>query len=282
MKIIVCMKQVPATQKVDIDPETDNLKRSGQSARTNPYDLYALECALKIREQTGGTVTVLTMGPPQAESMIRDAYSMEADEGVILSDRKLKFDADKCSLCGICIEKCPFGAISMGEQGIELNENCRMCRICVRECPNQALYFEQKAKKEDKSKWNGILVYAEQERGEIHPVVYELIGEARKLAAPVGYQVYAVMVGPEGTAANAGKLLQYGVREVFVYEHQGFAGFKADCYTDAVADCISSLRPSVVLVGGTSLGRSLAPRLSTRFHMGLTADCTTQAVSRSW
>lgn len=186
----------------------------------------------------------------------------------------LKFDAEKCSLCGLCIEKCPFGAISMGEQGIELNENCRMCRICVRECPNQALYFEQKAKKEDKSKWNGILVYAEQEGGEIHPVVYELIGEARKLAAPVGYQVYAVMVGPAGTAANAGKLLQYGVSEVFVYEHEGFAGFKADCYTDAVADCISSLKPSVVLVGGTSLGRSLAPRLSTRFHTGLTADCT--------
>lgn len=88
MKIIVCMKQVPATTKVDIDPETGNLKRSGQSARTNPYDLYALECALRIREQTGGTVTVLTMGPSQAETMLKDAYSMGADEGVILCDRK--------------------------------------------------------------------------------------------------------------------------------------------------------------------------------------------------
>ncbi len=186
----------------------------------------------------------------------------------------LRFDAEKCSLCGLCIEKCPFGAISMGEHGIELNENCRMCKVCVRECPNQALFFEQKAKKEDKSKWNGILVYAEQERGEVHPVVYELIGEARKLAARVSYQVYAVMVGGKGTAENAKKLLDYGVKEVFVYEHEGFEGFRADCYTDAVADCISSLKPSVVLVGGTSLGRSLAPRLSTRFHTGLTADCT--------
>ena len=88
MKIFVCMKQVPATTKVDIDPETGNLKRTGQSARTNPYDLYALECALRIREKTGGTVTVLTMGPAQAEEMIRDAYSMGADEGVILSDPK--------------------------------------------------------------------------------------------------------------------------------------------------------------------------------------------------
>ncbi|WP_243107718.1 electron transfer flavoprotein subunit alpha/FixB family protein [Clostridium sp. OF09-36] len=144
----------------------------------------------------------------------------------------------------------------------------------MRQCQSKALYFEQKAGGEDKSTWNGILVYAEQERGKVHPVVFELIGEARKLAKKVGYKVYAVMVGGAGTAENAKELLPYGVDEVFVYEHEGFNGFKADCYADAVADCISKLRPSVVLVGGTSLGRSLAPRLSTRFHTGLTADCT--------
>lgn len=186
----------------------------------------------------------------------------------------LKFDPRLCTLCGACIEKCPFGAITMEESGITMNENCRMCGVCVRQCPSQALYFEQKAKGEDKSKWNGILVYAEQENGRIHPVVYELIGEARKLAAKVSYPVYAVIVGGKGTTENAGGLLDYGVTEVFVYEQEGFEGFRADCYSDAVADCIAKLKPSVVLVGGTALGRSLAPRLSTRFHTGLTADCT--------
>lgn len=88
MKIVVCMKQVSATSKVDIDPETGAMKRMSGETRTNPYDLFALETALAIREKTGGTVTVLTMGPPQAEEMIRDAYTMGADEGVILSDRK--------------------------------------------------------------------------------------------------------------------------------------------------------------------------------------------------
>ena len=88
MKIVVCMKQVPATSKVDIDPETGAMKRMSGETMTNPYDLFALETALAIREKTGGTVTVLTMGPPQAEEMIRDAYTMGADEGVILSDRK--------------------------------------------------------------------------------------------------------------------------------------------------------------------------------------------------
>lgn len=88
MKIVVCMKQVPLTSKVEIDSETGNLKRLSSATRTNPFDLFALECALSIREQVGGTVTVLTMGPQQAESMIRDAYMMGADDAVILSDRK--------------------------------------------------------------------------------------------------------------------------------------------------------------------------------------------------
>ena len=88
MKIIVCMKQVPAGTKVDIDPETGSMKRMSGATRTNPYDLFALETALQLREKMGGTVTVLTMGPDQAETMMRDAYTMGADEAVILSDRK--------------------------------------------------------------------------------------------------------------------------------------------------------------------------------------------------
>lgn len=88
MNILVCMKQVPATQQVEIDPETGSLKRLGAEAKTNPYDHSALEAALRIREQVGGKVTVLTMGPPQAEAMMRDAYMMGADDAIILSDRK--------------------------------------------------------------------------------------------------------------------------------------------------------------------------------------------------
>lgn len=88
MKIIVCMKQVPAGTKVDIDPETGAMKRMSGDTRTNPYDLFALETAISLREKLGGTVTVLTMGPPQAETMMRDAYACGADDAVILSDRK--------------------------------------------------------------------------------------------------------------------------------------------------------------------------------------------------
>ncbi len=87
MQILVCIKQVPASTKVEVDPVTGVLKRDGADAKMNPYDLFALEEALRLRELLGGEVTVLTMGPPQAEAIIREAYAMGADKGVILSDR---------------------------------------------------------------------------------------------------------------------------------------------------------------------------------------------------
>ncbi len=88
MKIIVCIKQVPTTSQVEIDPESGTLKRMGAESKTNPYDLFAIESALRIKEMLGGTVTAVTMGPPQAEAMMKDAFSMGVDEGVILSDKK--------------------------------------------------------------------------------------------------------------------------------------------------------------------------------------------------
>lgn len=88
MRIIVCMKQVPATAKVEVDPGNGVLKRMGIETKTNPYDLFGLETALRIRDKVGATVTVLTMGPSQAEAMMRDAFAMGADDAVILSDKK--------------------------------------------------------------------------------------------------------------------------------------------------------------------------------------------------
>ncbi|MCE5219829.1 MAG: electron transfer flavoprotein subunit beta/FixA family protein [Clostridium sp.] len=88
MNILVCIKQVPGTSKVEVDPVTGVLKRDGIDSKMNPYDLYALETALKIRENKGGTVKVLSMGPNQALSVIKEAFTMGADEGTLLSDRK--------------------------------------------------------------------------------------------------------------------------------------------------------------------------------------------------
>ena len=89
LKIFVCLKQVPATNKVEVDPETGVLRRNGVESKMNPYDLYALETALRLREEKGAHVVVGTMGPPQAAAVIREAYMMGADEGYVFSDRRL-------------------------------------------------------------------------------------------------------------------------------------------------------------------------------------------------
>lgn len=87
MNIIVCIKQVPDTAEIRINPETNTLMREGVPSIINPFDLHAIEAAIQIREQSGGKVTVLTMGPPQAETSLREAIAMGADDAVLLSDR---------------------------------------------------------------------------------------------------------------------------------------------------------------------------------------------------
>ena len=87
MHFVVCIKQVPDTAEVKIDPETNTLVRAGVESIANPYDLAALEEAVRLRERYGGKVTAVSMGPPQAESALRQAFSLGADDVVLLSDR---------------------------------------------------------------------------------------------------------------------------------------------------------------------------------------------------
>ena len=180
----------------------------------------------------------------------------------------------KCTGCGLCQKNCPFGAIDMKDGKPELNAACKVCGICVKNCPEKAiLKLETKVESVDKSLWNHILVFAEVSGGRLHPVSLELIGKAQELAKPVGFKVNAILVG-SGVSAYAEELRHYSVSEVAVYDDPALSYFRADAYAACVEDYIKFRKPSVVLVGATSLGRSLAPRLSTRFHTGLTADCT--------
>lgn len=87
MNIAVCIKQVPDSAQVKVDPKTGTLIRAGVPSILNPYDHFALEQALKIKAKTGATVTVISMGPPQAVAVIRLALALGADRGVLLSDR---------------------------------------------------------------------------------------------------------------------------------------------------------------------------------------------------
>lgn len=88
MNICVCIKQVPASSNVKINPETGTLVRDGNNTKMNPYDLYAIELALKIKEMKESNVKALTMGPPAATSILEEAIWMGCDDGYLLTDRK--------------------------------------------------------------------------------------------------------------------------------------------------------------------------------------------------
>ena len=88
MEIIVCVKQVPSVSEVKINEETGVLIREGAGTKLNPYDLLALEAAFLLREQCGGRVVVVTMGPPQAANAVKEAFYMGADAGYVFSDVK--------------------------------------------------------------------------------------------------------------------------------------------------------------------------------------------------
>lgn len=87
MNIIVCIKQVPETTEVRINPETNTLIREGVKAIINPFDMYAIEEAVRLKEKFGGKTVVITMGPPQADAALREAISMGIDEAVLVCDR---------------------------------------------------------------------------------------------------------------------------------------------------------------------------------------------------
>ena len=87
MRYVVCIKQVPETTDVKINPATNTLIRDGVASIINPFDMYAIEEGLRLKARTGGTVTVVSMGPPQADAALREAISMGADEAILVSDR---------------------------------------------------------------------------------------------------------------------------------------------------------------------------------------------------
>lgn len=178
------------------------------------------------------------------------------------------------SIIGELVKICPFGALGENSGKIEISAACKMCKLCVKTGPAGVMEFVEEEKSHiDKSLWKGIAVYVDHVDGDIHPVTYELIGKARELANKINHPVYAVFIGHD-IKEKAEEILHYGVDEVFVYDNEELKDFRIEPYTKAMEDFISKNKPSALLVGATTIGRSLAPRVAARFRTGLTADCT--------
>lgn len=177
--------------------------------------------------------------------------------------------SDVQALMGIC----PFGSISSDDSGVSITASCKMCMICVRRSNGQITFEEGRRPSVDKTQWNGIAVYIEHDGCAIHPVSLELIGKARELADKIGHEVHAVIAGNQLDCIGE-EISHFGVDRIFLYENPALAFFRAEPYTAAVEDYVKAVKPCVMLIGATPIGRSLAPRVAARLRTGLTADCT--------
>lgn len=187
---------------------------------------------------------------------------------------KLVIDQSKIEDIQALIDICPFDAMEEVNGRLEINAGCKTCKLCVKKGPKGAVTYVEDAKPEiDKSLWNGMVVYVDHVDGRIHPVTLELIGKAKELAAKINHPVYALFIGSE-LDGKAEELLHYGVDKVFVYDNKKLARFMIEPYTAVFEDFINKIKPSGILVGATTVGRQLAPRVAARMKTGLTADCT--------
>ncbi|WP_053955822.1 electron transfer flavoprotein subunit alpha/FixB family protein [Inediibacterium massiliense] len=129
----------------------------------------------------------------------------------------------------------------------------------------------------DTSAYKNVWVFAEQREGKIMPVAIELLGEGKKLANEIGTELCAIVLG-KGIEGLAQELISYGADKVYVAEHDLLEKFTTDGYTKVISDAINEVKPEIVLLGATHIGRDLAPRIAARVDTGLTADCTKLAI----
>ncbi len=121
MNIVVCVKQVPDTTNIKVDPETGTLKRETAGTTINPFDLYAIEEALRTKEKLGGKVTAITMGPPMAKEILKMAIGMGVDDAILLSDKKLAGSDTWATAYALsmAIKKIGFDIVFFGKQAID-------------------------------------------------------------------------------------------------------------------------------------------------------------------
>ena len=182
---------------------------------------------------------------------------------------------EKCSGCGACVSACPYNCIQLIEGKAKIDENCcQLCGACVSSCGEGAIRISEAPRKAfDKSKYRGVMVVAEQRRGKIHRITYELLWIGRKLADKLGETLTCVLIG-SGIRKEAESLIRRGADRVLVYDDERLEKLREDPYADLIVDAVRAEMPSILLMGGTSFGRALAPVIAARLKTGLTADCT--------
>jgi len=187
----------------------------------------------------------------------------------------IKVIPEKCTGCSICIGTCSFSAIQMAGDKAQIDlDKCTICNSCVSACPFEAIVVQKDTEQTlDKTQYKNVWIYAEQRENIIAPVVYELLGKGRELADKRACKLVAVLLGNH-ISELAKDLIISGADEVITVDHALLKDFSDLPYTDAFTYLINKYKPEIVLAGATHVGRSFIPRVATKVHTGLTADCT--------
>ncbi|MCK5082860.1 MAG: electron transfer flavoprotein subunit alpha [Candidatus Omnitrophica bacterium] len=188
----------------------------------------------------------------------------------------ISVDKDKCSGCGLCERACPFNAITMVDGKAEIDlDKCNLCSSCVEACCKfQAIrIIRETTKTPDIEKYKGVWVFGEQRKGQVQPVVYELLGKARELADKLSVDVSCVLLGA-GVKDKARELIHRGADIVYVVDDPKLENFLDEPYARILANLIRKHRPEILLVPATAVGRSVISRVAVQLRVGLTADCT--------
>jgi electron transfer flavoprotein alpha subunit len=190
-------------------------------------------------------------------------------------------DRHKCTLCGVCVDVCPFGAITVSETAIDISDECTLCSMCVDTCEFGALSLPDvgTGPAADLVAYKGIWVFAEWREGSVHRVSHELLSTGRVLADKLDVSLAAVLLGHNLAEDSARELIAYGADTVYVADHPELAHFRDDIYAKVLVELICQKKPEVLLAGATSIGRSFIPRVAASLQTGLTADCTELDIS---
>ncbi len=189
-----------------------------------------------------------------------------------MADTGIKVN-DECVGCGNCIAVCPFGLIEIVRGKAVIKEGCNLCGACVAACGYNAITIEAPQKTSGVSASSrGVWVFAEQRRGSLKNVVFELLSKGRELADTLKTELSAVCLGHDVKDIN--RLFAYGADKVYLADSPDLAENQEDYLTHEMVRLIREHQPEIVLAGATALGRSFFPRVAAILNTGLTADCT--------
>jgi electron transfer flavoprotein alpha subunit/NAD-dependent dihydropyrimidine dehydrogenase PreA subunit len=183
-------------------------------------------------------------------------------------------EVDLCSGCKRCVRACPYSAIEMREGKAYILDRCTSCGACLQVCKEKALQTDVKPREiPDFTDRKGVWVFAEQREGRLNRVALELLGKAQELGETLDQSVSALLLG-DRVADLTGTLIEFGAETVYLAEDEALKDYRTNAYTKVIEELVKAYKPNVLLLGATHVGRDLAPRVSRRVEVGLTADCT--------